>query len=135
MRKLFSIMTFVAIVAALTACTSGNTPTAVFKKAQAAAAAKDYKTLAECIYVGDGSAEEQQANREQLVGMFEEKVKQADKDEVAVNPTKVISEEIADDGQTAKIEFEETKPDGTVQAGTQKLRKDAEGNWKLDIGK
>lgn len=135
MKKLFSLMAFAAILFALTACTDSATPTGVFEQAVKAAQDKDFKKFAEYLYVGDETPEKQQAAREQFADMLETKSEQAEKKENTINPMKVISEEISEDGQTAKIKYEETKPDGSIEEGIQNMRKDADGNWKLDIGK
>lgn len=135
MKKLFSLMALAAIFLALTACTGSSTPSGVFEQAIKAAQAKDFKKFAEYVYVGDGTPEEQQADREKLADMLETKVKEAKNEDATVNPMKVTSEEISEDGLTAKLEYEEIKPDGTTKGGVQKMRKDANGQWKLELGK
>ena len=47
----------------------------------------------------------------------------------------VLSEEVADDGETATVVLKVTYGDGSEEENTLKLRKDEEGNWKLDMGK
>lgn len=133
MKKLFSFVAIIATLCIFAACSGGNTPSGVVQEVQKAAEKQDYKAIAEYIYVGDGTAEEQAETRQQLADMMEQKASQSDK--FKASPMKIISEEIAEDGQTAKVVVEETEEDGTTKQTTQKLRKDAEGNWKLDIGK
>lgn len=136
MKKIMNLLAIVVVFFTFftfaSCCSSSNTPSSVVESAQKAVEKKDYKKFVEYIYV-DGSAEEQEAAREQLASMIEGKAKQS-ADEVT-HPMRVISEEISEDGQTAKVVVEETNPDGTTEQSTHKLRKDANGDWKIEISK
>ena len=47
----------------------------------------------------------------------------------------ILDAEVADDGETATVVLKVTYGDGSEEENILKLRKDEEGNWKLDMGK
>ena len=90
--------------------------------------------MAELVYFKEDKAPKTDAEKEQLVAMMQSKVSTTYANNGELKSYEILSEEISEDGTEAvvkaKMEFEKKTSDENI-----KLKKDAEGNWKIDMSK
>lgn len=135
MKKLSSIITFVAAVLLLTACGGGNTPKDVTTNAIKAMQAKNYDKFVEYVYFDEKDSKDTESAKKMLSGMMQEKADKAYEKNGGIKSFEILSEEIDEKGETAvvKVKFEYGNSD--VKEDDTKLKKDEKGNWKIDMGK
>lgn len=137
MKKFFITMALACLVCFVTSCSS-NTPADVAQTSIDYLKEQKFDKYVDLIYVkpnAQDSPDELKKEKEQFADMLREKYKQALKAKGGIKDSEVLSEEVADDGETATVVLKVTYGDGSEEENTLKLRKDEEDNWKLDMGK
>ena len=69
-----------------------------------------------------------------LVAMYQEKLDEMPQTN-AVKSYETLSESIAEDGNTATVDMKIEYENGKTDTDVVKLKKDANGDWKLDMDK
>ncbi len=100
-------------------CGSASTPSAVIEKAVASAIDSDWDGYLKYVNISD----EQKGQYKEMAAM---KGDQA----FPYSSFKIVSEEISEDGQTAKVKIEYTKKEGGTKNDTEKLVL-VEGKWLI----
>lgn len=129
-------MALVAAMFAFTACGGGNSPKDVAKQAMKAVKDKDAKTLVDLFDTADFEEEGEsvQEQKDMLVAMYQEKLDEMPQTN-AVKSYETLSESIAEDGNTATVDMKIEYENGKTDTDVVKLKKDANGDWKLDMDK
>lgn len=135
MKKLLGLVAIVAAMFAITSCGGGgNTPKGVTEQFIKAIQEQDGEKMAELVYYKEGKAPSSDAEKQQAAAMMTSKASMTYQDNGALKSYEILSEEISEDGNEAvvktKIEFEKKTDEDDV-----KLKKDADGNWKIDMSK
>lgn len=134
MKKLFVFMTALAAVLVFASCGGGNTPKGVAEQFIKAIQDQDGERMASLVYFEEGKAPTTDSEREQLNAMMTSKVSTTYANNGKLKSYEILSEEISEDGTEAvveaKIEFEKKTSDDKI-----KLKKDSDGNWKIDMSK
>lgn len=132
------IATFVcaAFAALIMASCSNNSPEGVVKKSMQCLKDKDYKTLVDNCDLNDESLspEKQEETKKEVVALMEVKVPKLLEKQGDFKSFKILSTEMAEDGNSAVVELEETfEKDGETKTTNEKMKvvKDKDGNWKL----
>ena len=122
----------VAGTMALVACGGGkgtagkaNTPTGTFEKYADCIKGGDFAKAVEWL---DGSNEATQEQKDFFVALMQE----ASKDKGGLKSYEVLSEEISEDGQTAKLKVKYTWGNGETKETTEKLKKTEDG-WACTL--
>ena len=125
---------FVAVVAlTLWSCGSANTPSAVAEKGVKCIQNADYEGYVNLLDLNESEGTD--AEKEQLVALLREKgTKQMEKKQ-GLKSYEVLSEEISEDGKSAKVEMKLVYGDGSEDTEKMKLVKNDNGDWKLTLGK
>lgn len=136
MKKLFLSLICMVALLATTSCGGGSsTPADAAAECLELIKAKDYEALVETIKMSDNSTpEEIEQTKQMYVALFKEKGEKEMEKKGGIASYTLISEEIAEDGQTAKVEYEVTYGDGS----TKKQKFDmilVDGEWKQDANK
>ena len=125
-----------AVFAALTlaSCGGGNTPKGVTEQFIKAIQDQDGEKMASLIYFPDGKSPATEGEREQFVAMMNGKVNTTYANYGKLKSYEIQSEDVSEDGTEAVVavhmEYEKKTSDDKV-----KLKKDPEGNWKIDMRK
>ena len=129
-------MALVAAMFAFTACGGGNSPKDVAEQAKKAVKDKDAKTLVDLFDTADFEEEGEsvQEQKDMLVAMYQEKLDEMPQTN-AVKSYETLSESIAEDGNTATVDMKIEYENGKTDTDVVKLKKDANGDWKLDMDK
>ncbi len=138
MKRLNLILGTILIVLFISSCNSGNTPTNIAEKSMKCLIDKDYDGYADLIYFSEDDikdAENLKQAKEQLAILLKDKADKEYKKKNGITSYKTISEEIADDGNTANVKMKVIYGNGSNDETDIKLRKDKEGKWKIDLGK
>lgn len=135
MKKLFGFMVAVVAMLAMASCGGGgNSPKGVAEQFIKAVQQQDGKKMAELVYYEEGKEPKTDAEKDQLAAMMQSKVSTTYANNGELKSYEILSEEISEDGTEAvvkaKMEFEKKTSDDDI-----KLKKDAEGNWKIDMSK
>ncbi len=137
MAKLLSLAAMLCLALFVSSCSS-NTPTAVAEKSIECIKDQKFDEYVELIYVKPSEKEDAgkyKKEKEQFAAMLQEKYAKTLEKNGGIKSYKIISEEIAEDGETAVVMVKITNGNGSEEDDTIKLRKDDEGNWKIDMGK
>lgn len=126
-------MAFAVIMLVAYACGSSNTPTAVAEKATECIMNDDFEGFADLMYFTKSDKVDVKEQKEQFAALLKEKAAKNEKRE-KITSYETISEEIAEDGQTAVVKMKRTYGD-KEKTEEMKMRKDEDGNWKVDLGK
>lgn len=135
MKKLFRFVVAVVAIMAMASCGGGgNTPKGVTEQFIKAIQKQDGKKMAELVYFKEDKAPKTDAEKEQLAAMMQSKVSTTYANNGELKSYEILSEEISEDGTEAvvetKMEFEKKTSEDKI-----KLKKDADGNWKIDMSK
>ena len=127
----------VAVVAmlAMASCGGGgNSPKGVAEQFIKAVQKQDGKKMAELVYYEEGKAPKSDAEKDQVAAMMQSKASTTYANNGELKSYEILSEEISEDGTEAvvetKMEFEKKTSEDKI-----KLKKDADGNWKIDMSK
>ena len=113
----------------------GNTPTKVAEQAAKCMQDNDYEGFVDLMYVENEEGKDLESEKKMVAGMLQAKAESSLNEKQGIQSYEVTSEEISEDGETAKVGMKVVYANGEEDDETMKLRKDADGNWKLDIGK
>lgn len=133
MKKILSILTLIMGLFVLSACNS-NTPSAVAEKAAECIKNKDYAGYVDLIYYKEGKAPTAE-EKQQVADMLKAKAEAAYDKKEGIKSAKAESEEISEDGKEAVVKMKVEFNNGEVSIDTMRLKKDAEGQWRLSMGK
>ena len=133
MKKLFLALVCMVTLMAVTSCGGTATPTAAAEEGLEMIKAGNYEGFVETIYFGEKATEEEvKQAKEMYVSLFKEKGDKQITKKGGIASYNVLSEEIAEDGKTAKVAYETTYGDGS----TDKMNLDlilVDGEWKPTI--
>ncbi|MBR5898613.1 MAG: DUF4878 domain-containing protein [Muribaculaceae bacterium] len=134
MKKLFFALVCMFAAMVVTSCGGSATPADAAADCIELMKAQDFEGIVESMYFGDITAEEQAQAKEMYVAMFNEKgAKQLEK-LGGISSYALVSEEIAEDGQTAVVKYDITYGDGSVK--NQKFNMVlVDGEWKQSAKK
>lgn len=135
MKKLFGFMVAVVAMLAMASCGGGgNSPKGVAEQFIKAVQKQDGKKMAELVYYEEGKAPKSDAEKDQVAAMMQSKASTTYANNGELKSYEILSEEISEDGAEAvveaKMEFEKKTSEDKI-----KLKKDADGNWKIDMSK
>ena len=115
-------------------CEGSSSPKTTAKKVLTCMQQKDYDGLVELIAVQGKDAKEEQEARESLKSLLKEKGSKEDSEEI--ESFNILDETIAEDGQTATVKYSvKYKGSNTERTEQLKMKKDKDGEWKVDMGK
>lgn len=135
MKKLFGFVVAVVAIMAMASCGGGgNSPKGVAEQFIKAVQKQDGKKMAELVYYEEGKAPKSDAEKDQVAAMMQSKASTTYANNGELKSYEILSEEISEDGAEAvveaKMEFEKKTSEDKI-----KLKKDADGNWKIDMSK
>lgn len=137
MKRLSFILGVMALVFIMTSCSS-NTPKGVAEKSMKCLIEKDYNGYVDLIYTKDDpkeSPDEIKQQKETLASLLKDKAEKEYKKNKGITSFEIVNEETSEDGEKAKVKMKVTYGNGDVKDEEIELRKDKDGNWKLDMGK
>lgn len=128
MKKIFmSILACGLLTIGLCGCGPSNTPEDVAEAAAKAVISNDYDKFVDYVYVKEGTSdEEEKQGKEQLSAMLKAKT---GSEESKYTDCKVISCDLNDEGDKAKVEVEFTLKDGSTKTDKMPVRKGKDGKW------
>lgn len=133
MKQLIRFALMLVAVLALASCTP-STPGAALKEYMSALSDKDYEKFINGCNISKTDADKAKEIREGLVAMVQEKGSKTIEKKGGLKETEIVSEEMAEDGNSAVVTFKQHYGDGSVKEDTQKMVK-VDGKWLMDIGK
>lgn len=112
----------------------GNSPKGVAEQFIKAVQQQDGKKMAELVYYEEGKEPKTDAEKDQLAAMMQSKASTTYANNGELKSYEILSEEISEDGNeavvNAKMEFEKKTSEDKI-----KLKKDSDGDWKIDMSK
>ena len=132
-----TILGVLILTLVMTSC-NRNTPTKVAEKSIACIQKGDYEGYVDLIYQKKEEGKDKKEiedEKQMLVAMMKDKATKKFEKQDGIKSYEALSEEISEDGKTAIVKMKMVMGDGSETTDDIKLRKDEDGNWKLDIGK
>ena len=132
-----TILGVLILTLVMTSC-NRNTPTKVAEKSIACIQKGDYEGYVDLIYQKKEEGKDKKEiedEKQMLVAMMKDKATKKFEKQDGIKSYEALSEEISEDGKTAIVKMKIVMGDGSETTDDIKLRKDEDGNWKLDIGK
>lgn len=136
MKKLFA--TLVVAVLSLTLWSCGgvdNTPSGVTKAFVERMQKQDVEGYVDLLYIEETDPVKAAKGREELTALFKEKIAESFDEKGGIKSCEVLSEEINESGDKAKVKMKTCFGNGEESTETYDLVKDAQGQWKIKIGK
>lgn len=130
MKKIITSMLFALVAVLFVACTA-NSPKGVTENYLKALQAGDTDAMKELIYFKNENSEKVM---EQFMGLMNSKVLPEIEKHGGIVSYEVTSENINENGETAKVEYKYTLKDGKEEKGATDCIK-VDGTWMLDSGK
>lgn len=131
MKKLFSIFTILCAVVFMASCSSSSSsPSSVVKKQLEIFKSGDFEKLADIVYFKGGQTEESA----QMFTAVGAKMGPEIEKKGGVDSFEITSEEISEDGESAKVKYSVTYGNGSVEEDTAKTILQ-DGKWYIDSGK
>lgn len=135
MKKVLGLLSLIAVMFVMMSCGGSNTPSGVAEKAFKCMKDKDYKGYADLINIKNTGERTEAEVRQELTGLLTEKVSKSIEKDGEIESYKVLSEEIAEDGNTAMVKMQVIYSKGKTEETDVKLVKTENGDWMLDMGK
>lgn len=132
MKNLFSLLAIAAFALITWSCSS-NTPTGVAKQSIEAIEKGDYEGYVDLLYIKNDKNKEE--TKQQLVALMKEKGAKTVEQKQGIKSCTVEEETLSDDGEKATVKMKVLYGNGKEETEDFSLRKDEDGNWKIDIGK
>lgn len=134
MKKLLLFCSTLCLM--LFAACSGNTPSDVAEKAFGYMVDQDAESFVDLMYVDeDASDEEVKMGKDILVATFKAAFARQKEELDEVKSYKAVEEKIDSNGKNATVTIEVEKKDGTKDTERFELRKNKDGNWKIQFTK
>lgn len=118
---------------AMVSCTP-STPGTALKNYMSALSDKDYEKFIDGCNISEADSEKAKEIREGLIAMIQEKGSKTIEKKGGLKEVEIVSEEMAEDGNSAIVTYKQHYGDGSVKEDTQKMIK-VDGKWLMDIGK
>lgn len=119
----------------MAACSSSNTPGGALKQYSEYLQKGDYEKFVDGLTFDESqdaaTVKEQKAA---LVSMLKEKVSKEYEKKGGIKSIEILSEEIAEDGNTAVVKTKHTYGNGETEEGDQQMVK-RDGKWLMSVGK
>lgn len=135
-KNLMLFAAFILMVTMFVACGGGaSTPSAAAEKCAELMKAGDYEGLIDQMAFDEKTSEEEvEALKANLVAMGKDKFQKQVEEKQGISSYKVVSEEVAEDGNTAVVKVEFTYGDGSTDIEKYDLKL-VDGAWKPYIKK
>ena len=137
MKKLSMILGVILMALIMVSCNS-NTPTKVAEKSVACLQKGDYEGYVDLIYAKKEEMKDKEKfenEKKMLVAMLKDKASKKFEKNDGIKSYEALSEEISEDGNTAKVKMKIVWGNDQEDTDDIKLRKDDDGNWKIDMSK
>lgn len=138
MKKLLVLLFVCVSTLAFWSCASDNSPKGVAAKAIECIQDKDYTGYVDLMYFNKNTREKPdfEEGKKQYATMLEGKVSKEFEKKEGIKSYEILSEEIAEDGESAVVKFKLEFGNGeTKDSETMKMRKGEDGKWLVDAGK
>ena len=136
MKKILFVAVMCLFAVMFSCCGGAKTPKDVAEKSIKCLKNKDYKGYVELVSLKDEakmSSEELKKSREQMAVLLESKIS-SEVDKKGGIDSYEIGEETIDEDE-AKVKATIKYGDGSEKESTIKLKKNEDGDWKIDAGK
>ncbi len=135
MKKLLGLATIIMAVMVLAGC-SDNSPKGVAAKALDCIIDKDFAGYTDLLYLKADGKEDIDARKKEISSMLEGKYDKSLGTKGGLKSYEILGEEVDEDGKKAVVNVKFVYGNGEEKDGeTIELRKDDDGNWKVDSGK
>lgn len=135
MKKLVLFSAMVVAMLALVSCSSGGSgPADALKKYATALQDGNYEKFVDGINFSNATPDQQKEAREGFVALVKEKGAKEFEKKGGFKDFEILSEEIAEDGNSAVVKFKQIYGNGEEEESEQKMVK-VDGKWLMDIGK
>lgn len=136
-KTILGIFAIVVMVLATWSCGGGasSTPSGVAEEAIKCLQEKDYEGYSKLIYLKEKEGQTIEDQQKAIVALIADKMnKTLDKKE-GIKSYEIISEEIAEDGNSAKVKTKITYGNGDTDDQKMKFIKTDDGKWMIDANK
>lgn len=133
MKKLMYLGLMLVAVVAMMSCSSGG-PGSALKGYVSAMQSGDYEKFVDGINFSKAEPDKAAEAREGFVALMKEKAGKELEKKGGLKSFEVLSEEIAEDGNSAVVKFKQVYGNGEESEDEQKMVK-VDGKWLMDIGK
>ena len=134
-KSLFGIFSLLVMTLCFWSCGSNNTPTKVVEKSIEYVQDKNYEAYVELIQIEEKGGKTVEEQKKQLVALLQGKLDMTLESKQGLASCEILSEEIAEDGNTAVVKTKITYGDGSTDDQKFKLLKNEDGEWKLNAQK
>ena len=134
-KSLFGIFGLLVMTLCFWSCGSNNTPTKVVEKSIEYVQDKNYEAYVELIQIEEKGGKTVEEQKKQLVALLQGKLDMTLESKQGLASCEILSEEIAEDGNTAVVKTKITYGDGSTDDQKFKLLKNEDGKWKLNAQK
>lgn len=136
MKKLvFLSFSVLALVLSFTSCSSNNTPGGALKSYVSALNDGDYEEFVNGVYFNERMSESRkEKQRAQLLTLAQDKGTNEFESKGGLVRLEILSEEIAEDGESAIVKYKRIFGNGEEETGKQKMVKRDE-KWLMDMRK
>lgn len=134
-KSLFGILGLLVMTLCFWSCGSNNTPTKVVEKSIEYVQDKNYEAYVELIQIEEKGGKTVEEQKKQLVALLQGKLDMTLESKQGLASCEILSEEIAEDGNTAVVKTKITYGDGSTDDQKFKLLKNEDGEWKLNAQK
>lgn len=137
MKKLAITVCALAMALVMTSC-GGNTPQKAAEKAVECIQDENYEGYVDMVYMKPDetkNADDVKNSKQMLTALLKDKASKQKEKNGGIEKYETLSEEMAEDGNTAVVRMKITYGDGSEKEEDVKMRKDENGDWKVDMGK
>ena len=135
MKKIIGFIAMAAIVLVMAACGGDNSPKGVAEQAVKCRQDKDYEGYVDLMQITEKEGQDVAETKQGIADLLRSKAESTLDKKGGIKSYEILSETVADDGNSAVVQIKVTYGNGEEKTDDMKMVKSDGGKWLIDSGK
>ncbi len=135
MKKIIGFIAMAAIALVMAACGGDNSPKGVAEQAVKCIQDKDYEGYVDLMRITEKEGQDVAETKQGIADLLRSKAESTLDKKGGIKSYEVLSETVADDGNSAVVQIKVTYGNGEEKTDDMKMVKSDGGKWLIDSGK
>lgn len=135
MKKIIGFIAMAAIALVMAACGGDNSPKGVAEQAVKCIQDKDYEGYVDLMLITEKEGQDVAETKQGIADLLRSKAESTLDKKGGIKSYEVLSETVADDGNSAVVQIKVTYGNGEEKTDDMKMVKSDGGKWLIDSGK
>lgn len=135
MKKIIGFIAMAAIALVMAACGGDNSPKGVAEQAVKCIQDKDYEGYVDLMRITEKEGQDVAETKQGIADLLRSKAESTLDKKGGIKSYEILSETVADDGNSAVVQIKVTYGNGEEKTDDMKMVKSDGGKWLIDSGK